>query len=161
VLCVVGRSVCEAFLIPRCFFLSLYDKQSNVELATMVRKLKYHEQKLLKKVDFLNVWLAVHLAVKPMLKFTVESRCQPERNQSHAEIPYSRPRRLPQVTPTRYHTLSYSLIVFAGIINFAARCAPMHIDCLFYPPKIHSVPGWRLSFCPSCTISVSSTPPQN
>lgn len=64
--------------------------------STMVRKLKYHEQKLLKKVDFLNVCPPVSL-LDPILIFPVETRCKPPRNQGHAPLPHPGQRGLPQV----------------------------------------------------------------
>ena len=62
----------------------------------MVRKLKYHEQKLLKKVDFLNVssfltqWNYIHYLCP------VETRRKSTGDKGNEEISHTRQRRLPQ-----------------------------------------------------------------
>lgn len=71
----------------------------------MVRQFKYHEQKLLKKVDFLNVrptLLSYFPNVLILILNTpaVEARRKFARNQGHAALPYPRPRRLPQIQQT-------------------------------------------------------------
>ena len=56
----------------------------------MVRKLKYHEQKLLKKVDFLNV-LSLFCSIEtPFTVYLVEARCKSTRNKGNETISHTR-----------------------------------------------------------------------
>ena len=68
-------------------------------LRPTMRELKFHEKKLLKKVDFLNVSLLISFRIVLSL-LPVETRWPPSRNQSHEEVPHTAPRGLPQVRCT-------------------------------------------------------------
>ncbi len=66
--------------------------------ALMVRKLKHHEQKLLKKVDFLNVrLLSLHPGHYQNLRLSVETRCEPPRDKGSPSLPHPKPRGLSQI----------------------------------------------------------------
>lgn len=65
--------------------------------TTMVRQLKHHEQKLLKKVDFLNVCFSPMFFCHIPHLLAVEARCKSSRDQGYAPVPHPGQRRLPQV----------------------------------------------------------------
>lgn len=76
----------------------------------MVRQFKYHEQKLLKKVDFLNVRTPrMDRPLALMALSSVEARCKPSRDQGHAEVPHPGQRGLPQVCLLRISLLPQCL----------------------------------------------------
>lgn len=70
----------------------------------MVRKLKYHEQKLLKKVDFLNV-IITHICRETRSMFPVEAGCKSSRNKGDATVPSAGQGGLPQVRLC--HSINY------------------------------------------------------
>jgi hypothetical protein len=88
-----------------------------------MRELKYHEKKLLKKVDFLNVRLFLSLASFLLLRiaisphFPVEARRPPSRNKSHEKIPHTRPRGLPQVGRAPSSSLRRAIDLFPNRYN--------------------------------------------
>lgn len=61
-----------------------------------MRQLKHHEQKLLKKVDFLNVCLPLP-SQDSSSKYSVEAGCLAAGKHCHAQVPHTGPGRLPQV----------------------------------------------------------------
>ena len=62
------------FKIYILYLTNLLDKQKSLD-KKMVRKLKYHEEKLLKKVDFINWEVDNNLhEVKIMKKFFIQKR---------------------------------------------------------------------------------------
>ena len=65
--------------------------------GNMVRKLKYHEQKLLKKVDFLNASAFLTRVNYIHHLFPVETRCKSTRDKGNEAISHTRQGRLPQV----------------------------------------------------------------
>jgi hypothetical protein len=90
--------------------LSSPTETSKANPPTTMRQLKHHEQKLLKKVDFLNVStgsarsssLLKIMPVEPQTPGTsltrpVEAGCVVARNQGDAKVSHPRSRRLPQV----------------------------------------------------------------
>lgn len=92
------RTVQVLMLCPRlCLTLS------HRLLRPTMRELKFHEKKLLKKVDFLNVCVFLfyfHRSQVQLAGLPVEARWTPSRNQSHEEVPHTAPRGLPQVGST-------------------------------------------------------------
>jgi U3 small nucleolar ribonucleoprotein protein IMP3 len=68
------------------------------KIIIMVRKLKHHEQKLLKKVDFLAVRAPGHPETTPDPR-AVEAGCKHTRDQGPPQIPHTAPGGLPQVSP--------------------------------------------------------------
>ena len=67
---VVGTNVCQSH---RCVL--NVNKNNNPQFAEMVRKLKYHEQKLLKKVDFISWEVDNNLhEVKVLKKYHIQKR---------------------------------------------------------------------------------------
>ena len=94
----------------------------------MVRKLKYHEQKLLKKVDFLNVRFVFVSSPSGYKPHIVEARCKSTRDKGHASLSYPGQRGLSQVrmitslqpfsyTELRYNKLCGSLRSFAHRVS--------------------------------------------
>ena len=119
----------------------------------MVRQFKHHEQKLLKKVDFLNVCFEC-LSIFPI---TPNHLPQWKQDANLREIKVMR--RYHIQDREDYHKcalrdLNANLVVYIGALDttsFAARSDRLRIDFLFSRPRTRSDHGWRTSYCPSCT----------
>lgn len=122
---------------------------------SMVRKLKYHEQKLLKKVDFLNVsfsdatWALLIVYSGSKMQIYGKSKSCVDTIFRTAKITIS------DYLPCLDNVYFYAYTLCTGITSYVVRYDSMRTECLFCLPRTPSEVGWRLSFCQNSTIWVS------
>lgn len=106
----------------------------------MVRQLKHHEHKLLKKVDFLNVSRPQSSSLHRLTSSTVEAGRKSTRSQSHPSLSYPEPRRLHKVhhnsppipavcssSKNRYNKLCGSIRSFAHRLSLLPPRDPVRV----------------------------------
>ena len=106
-----------------------------------MRELKYHEKKLLKKVDFLNVSV-----LRPKsFPFFLTICCF---SSGSRRATFGRSKSCDDIT-------SKTGMTTRNTTSYAVRFGRMHTGCLSCPPKIPSDPRWKASCSPSCTTCES------